>query len=109
MPRGGLDASQIEKAADGRRRGAVGETRQAVEVEPQRRVAADGALDERGPTRRIRVNQTQEAADPQAQVGAGFEGPPQNLRPQIFKPQIFKPKARGPQSVEAAILAPLRP
>src|SRR5258708_22697996 len=56
---GGSDAGQVEETADGRRRGARGQARGALESRPQGRIARDGGLDERAAIARVRKHQAQ--------------------------------------------------
>src|SRR5215207_8963095 len=57
-----FNASQIQAAAEGRRRSARGQARRAAEVEAARSVAADGEIDERERAGEDGQRQAQEAA-----------------------------------------------
>jgi len=59
---GALDASQIEEAADGRRRGTRRQAWRAVKGKPQRGVSPDGGLNERTAIGRLREDKTQRIA-----------------------------------------------
>src|SRR4029453_13059907 len=78
---GGGDARQIEEAADGSRRGALGETGRNPEIEAEGRFERDGRVDEREAARGDRPHQAQGSPEERLEVGGGCSRRARNLAP----------------------------